>query len=73
MPGPFGRADRIINGALFGLYHLHQTWPIPQSVLAGVFLLAYPARRFHSAWMGVIVHTTQSIAFAAIALAIVSS
>jgi hypothetical protein len=41
-------------------------WPVYSSSLT-------PARRFHSAWMGVIVHTTQSIAFAAIALAIVSS
>lgn len=27
----------------------------------GPFLLAYPSRRFESAWMGIIVHGTQSV------------
>jgi membrane protease YdiL (CAAX protease family) len=73
MRGAFGKADWIVNGALMGLYHLHQPWSIPSSVLAGVFLFAYPTRRFHSAWLGVIVHSAQSITFAALTLTIVIS
>ena len=73
MRGAFGRADWIVNGALMGLYHLHQPWSIPSGVLAGVFLFAYPTRRFRSAWMGIIVHSAQSITFAAITLTIVIS
>jgi hypothetical protein len=26
-----------------------------------IFALAYPSRRFQSAWMGIIVHSTQSV------------
>jgi membrane protease YdiL (CAAX protease family) len=73
MRGAFGKADWIINGALMGLYHLHQPWSIPSSVLAGIFLFAYPSRRFHTAWMGIIVHSAQSIIFAALTFTIVIS
>jgi hypothetical protein len=27
----------------------------------GIFLEAYPSRRFQSAWMGIIVHSTASV------------
>jgi membrane protease YdiL (CAAX protease family) len=56
----FGRADWAANGVLFGAYHLHQPWSIPTSIVAGL-LMAYPTRRFRSAWMGIIVHSTQSV------------
>ena len=61
MRGVFGRGDWIANGALFALYHLHQPWSIAASLVDGIFLLAYPSRRFQSAWMGIIVHSTQSL------------
>jgi len=60
MRGAFGRADWIVNGVLMGAYHLHQPWSIPSSVVAGL-LMAYPTKRFRSAWMGIIVHSTQSV------------
>ena len=61
MQGVFGRRDWVANGALFALYHLHQPWSIPSSFVDGIFLLAYPSRRFQSAWMGIIVHSAQSV------------
>ena len=61
MRGVFGRADWLANGALFALYHLHMPWEIPISFIDGPFLLAYPARRFRSTWMGIIVHSAQSV------------
>jgi CAAX protease family protein len=60
MRGAFGKWDWVANGALFACYHLHQPWDIPTS-LVDIFALAYPSRRFQSAWMGIIVHSTQSI------------
>ncbi len=60
MRAAFGRADWAANGVLFGAYHLHQPWSIPTSIVAGL-LMAYPTRRFRSAWMGIIVHSMQSV------------
>ena len=61
MKGVFGKRDWVANGALFALYHLHQPWSMPGSLVEGIFLEAYPSRRFQSAWMGIIVHSLQSI------------
>jgi len=60
MRAAFGRADWAANGVLFGAYHLHQPWSIPTSIVAG-WLMAYPTRRLRSAWMGIIVHSVQSV------------
>lgn len=73
MQGVFGRRDWVANGALFALYHLHQPWSILNSFVDGVFLLAYPSRRFESAWMGIIVHSTQSVLIIILVLALVLS
>jgi uncharacterized protein len=60
MLGVFGRRAWIANGVLHGVYHLHQPWSIPKSLVSGM-LYAYPTQRFRSAWMGIIVHSLQSI------------
>jgi CAAX protease family protein len=60
MRGAFGRADWVAKGILMGVCHLHQPWSIPGSVVAGL-LMAYPTRRFRSAWMGIIIHSSQSL------------
>jgi membrane protease YdiL (CAAX protease family) len=70
MRSAFGRADWVANGVLMGLYHVHQPWSIPSSMLAGG-LFAYSTRRFRSAWMGIIVHSTQSVVIGALVLALV--
>ena len=67
----FGRRDWIANGVLFGIYHLHQPWSMPGSIVEGVFLEAYPSRRFQSAWMGIIVHSLQSVFVAIVVLTLV--
>jgi uncharacterized protein len=56
----FERYDWVANGVLFATYHLHQPWDIPTS-LVDIVALSYPSRRFQSAWMGIIVHSTQSV------------
>jgi uncharacterized protein len=67
MRGAFGRFDWVVNGVIFGLYHLHMPWAIPSATVAGVFLFAYPTRRFHSAWMGIAIHSAQSVVVVAVA------
>jgi membrane protease YdiL (CAAX protease family) len=70
MRGAFGRADWIANAVLFGLYHLHQPWSIPSSILAGA-VFAYPTRRAGSAWIGIIAHSAQSVFLGALVLGLV--
>jgi membrane protease YdiL (CAAX protease family) len=71
MRAVFGRRDWVANGVLFTLYHLHQPWSMPATLVEGVFLEAYPARRFQSAWMGIVVHSVQSVFVLAVVLALV--
>ena len=71
MKGVFGRRDWIANGVLFGIYHLHQPWSMPGSIVEGVFLEAYPSRRFQSAWMGIIVHSLQTVFVTIVVLTLV--
>ena len=71
MQGVFGRGDWVANGVLFALYHLHVPWVIPTTLVEGIFLEAYPSRRFESAWMGIIVHSVQSVFVIGLVLALV--
>ena len=71
MAGAFPKSDWLVNGLLFGLYHLHQPWGILSSATHGVFLFALPSRYFRSAWFGIIAHSGQSIFFAILILGLV--
>jgi membrane protease YdiL (CAAX protease family) len=66
----FKKWDWVANGVLFVVYHLHVPWVIPTG-LVDIFALAYPSRRYQSAWMGIIVHSTQSVVVIAVVLALV--
>ena len=70
MNGAFGRGDWIANGVLFAAYHLHVWWVMP-AVLLDTFILSYPTKRYRSAWIGIAVHSSQSVFIAAIVLALV--
>jgi hypothetical protein len=70
MRGAFGKADWVVNGVIFGLYHLHEPWSIPSSIPAGM-LFAYPSKRFRSAWAGIVIHSAQSVFFAVLLLGVV--
>jgi CAAX protease family protein len=71
MRGVFGKRDWVANGAIFALYHLHMPWAILNTFVDGIFLDAYPSRRFQSAWMGIIVHSGQSVVLVGLMLALV--
>jgi membrane protease YdiL (CAAX protease family) len=71
MEGVFGRWSWLVNGVLHGIYHVHQPWGIPGSVISCAFLYAFPSWRFRSTWMGIIVHSAQSVFFSLLILGIV--
>jgi membrane protease YdiL (CAAX protease family) len=70
MNAAFGRRDWVANGILFAGYHLHMPWAIPTSLL-DTFILAYPTKRYRSAWIGIAVHSAQSMVIAVIVLTLV--
>ncbi len=70
MNGAFGRGDWVANGVLFAGYHLHVPWVIPAGLL-DTFILAYPSKRYRSAWIGIAVHSAQSVVLAAVVLTLV--
>jgi uncharacterized protein len=70
MEGVFGRWSWVANSVLFGLYHVHVPWVIPNAILTGL-LYTYPAYRYRSTWMSIIVHSAQSVYFAFLVLGVV--
>ena len=70
MGGTFGKWDWVANGVLFGAYHWHQPWQIPGSIVAGALCFAFPAKRFRSTWMSVLIHSVQWVAFIGVILAV---
>jgi uncharacterized protein len=70
MNGAFGRRDWVANGLLFAAYHLHMPWVMPATLL-DTFILAYPTKRYRSAWIGIAVHSAQSVIHAAIVFTLV--
>lgn len=60
MRDAFGSKDWLANAVLFAAYHVHIPWAMPRAVLHGV-TLAYPTRRYRSAWIGIAVHSVQSV------------
>lgn len=70
MHGAFGDRDWVANGVLFAAYHLHEPWVIPTTLLDTLFI-AYPTKRYQSAWIGIVVHSGQSILIAVLVLMLV--
>jgi membrane protease YdiL (CAAX protease family) len=70
MTGVFHKWDWVANAIAFGLYHLHQPWGIPGSILSGL-LYAFSRKQFRSTWFPVILHSGQSIFFIFLLLGLV--
>jgi membrane protease YdiL (CAAX protease family) len=70
MEGVFGRGSWVANNVLFALYHVHVPWVIPNAFLTGL-LYTYPAYRYRSTWMSIIVHSIQNVYFAFLVLGVV--
>ena len=70
MNGAYGRRDWVANGILFAAYHLAIPWAIPATLL-DIWIFAYPAKRYRSAWIGIAVHSTQSVFFSVLLFGLV--
>ena len=71
MAGTFGRWDWVMNGLLFGLYHLHKPWILLSAAIQGMLLFAFPSRYFRSSWFGIIAHSGQTVYFGILILGLV--
>jgi membrane protease YdiL (CAAX protease family) len=71
MNGVFGRGDGLANGVLFAGIHLHVPWVTPTTLLDR-FILAYPTKRYRSAWIGIAVHSGQSVFLGIVILTLVA-
>ena len=71
MNGAFGRGDWVANGLIFTAYHLHVPWAMP-ATLVDMFILGYPSKRYRSAWIGIAVHSAQSVVLAVLVLTLVA-
>lgn len=61
MGGAFGRWDWVVNGLLFGIFHLHEPWVILPAAIDGAILFALPAKYFRSTWLPIIAHTAANL------------
>ena len=70
MQGVFGKGDWVANAVLFGLYHLHKPWALP-SIIVSNLTYSWPATRFRSTWMAVVVHGAEGIPLLVLTLAVI--
>ena len=71
MRAVFGKWDFVASGVLFTIYHLHQPWGMPATLIDGVVNQAFATRRFQSTWMGLITHTAPSFVIFGVVLSLV--
>jgi membrane protease YdiL (CAAX protease family) len=71
MRAAFGRRDWLANAVLFTVYHLHEPWLMPGTLVCDTFAYVYPSRRYQSTWIGIIVHGGQVLFAGALLLALV--
>ncbi len=70
MQGVFGKYDWVANAVLFGLYHLHKPWALPSIILSNL-AYSWPARRFRSNWMAIVVHGVEGLLTLGLTLAVI--
>jgi membrane protease YdiL (CAAX protease family) len=70
MHGAFGDNDWKANGVLFALYHVHVPWAMTSAILDGL-MNAYFVKRYRSAWIGIAVHSAQTVVLGLVVLAAV--
>ena len=68
---PLASVTGVANGTLFTLYHVHQPWSMPATLLDGIFAAAYPTKRYRSTWMGIVTHTLPSFIITGVILSLV--
>jgi CAAX protease family protein len=71
MRAVFGKRDWVASGTLFTLFHVHQPWSMPATLLDGIFAAAYPTKRFQSIWIALVTHTFPSFIMLGVILSLV--
>ncbi|HEX2048843.1 MAG TPA: hypothetical protein VHF27_13845 [Acidimicrobiales bacterium] len=69
--GAFGDRDWVANAALVAIFHLHSPWIIPTELLVDTFLICYASKRYRGAWIGIAVHSAQTVRIGLALLALV--
>ena len=69
MQGVFGKFDWVANAVLFSFYHLHKPWALPSLIVSNM-AISWPARRFRSNWMAIVVHGAEGLFTLVMVLAI---
>ena len=70
MRGVFGKYGWLANAVLFGFYHVHKLWMLPSIVVTNM-ACSWPASRFRSNWMAIIVHAVEGLPALLITLAVI--
>jgi CAAX protease family protein len=70
MQGVFGKYDWVANAIVFGLYHVHKPWSLP-SVMVTNLTYSWPAARFRSNWMSIVVHGLEGLPVLIMPLAVI--
>ena len=70
MRGAFGKYAWVANAVLFGFYHLMKPWALP-SVIVSNLAYSWPAARFRSNWMAIIVHGAELLPTLVMVLAVI--
>jgi uncharacterized protein len=71
MAGVFGRYDWVANGVIFAVYHLHRWWALPGGLLLNAPTYAWPAKRYRSTLVSILVHSVQSVMMIVLVLPLV--
>ena len=70
MQGVFGKYDWVANAVLFGFYHLHKPWELVSTTMTNLGY-GWPARRFRSNWMAIVVHGAEGVLVLALVLGVI--
>ncbi len=60
----------MANAVRFDLYHLHKPWSLPTNII-GSLAITWPARRFRSNWMAIVVHGAEGLPVLVLTLAVI--
>jgi hypothetical protein len=67
---PMGGLFSSLQPGSFIFYHLHEPWMLPNIIVSSL-AITWPARRFRSNWMSIIVYGAEGVQVVVLALAVI--
>lgn len=61
----------MANDILMGVYRWHTPWTILGVTVSSVFVYSYTSKRYKSTWMGIALHSVESLIFGILVLGLV--